>query len=231
MRSASRPGRGTPPADDLTARARIRDAAILRFARDGFGASLRSVAEDAGVSAALVIHHFGSKDRLRHACDDHVFALIRENKREVVSETGGPTAFLGQMARVAEFAPLVGYAIRSLQTGGDGARGFVEHMIADAVDYLRDGVAAGTITPSRDEHARARYLVESALGTLLLELSINPPADPSDLAGIMDDFFERIAGPALELYTEGLLTDRRMLDAYLLYVGDPPEESADPASA
>jgi hypothetical protein len=28
--------------------------------------------------------------------------------------------------------------------------------------------------------------------------------------------------PMLELFTEGFLTTRRMLDDYLLYVGDPP---------
>jgi hypothetical protein len=28
--------------------------------------------------------------------------------------------------------------------------------------------------------------------------------------------------PTLELFTEGILTTRRMLDDYLLYVGDPP---------
>ncbi|MGH3558484.1 MAG: TetR family transcriptional regulator, partial [Mycobacterium sp.] len=43
---------------DLTAAARIRDAAIEQFGRHGFGTGLRAVAEAAGVSAALVIHHF-----------------------------------------------------------------------------------------------------------------------------------------------------------------------------
>ncbi len=59
-------------ADDLTAAARIRDAAIEQFGDQGFGVGLRSIAEAAGVSAALVIHHFGSKDGLRQACDDFV---------------------------------------------------------------------------------------------------------------------------------------------------------------
>jgi len=51
--------------DDLTAAARIRDAAIERFGEQGFSVGLRPIAEAAGVSAALVIHHFGSKDGLR----------------------------------------------------------------------------------------------------------------------------------------------------------------------
>ena len=56
--------------DDLTARARIRDSAIVYFGRHGFqSATVRAIAADAGVSPALVIHHFGSKDGLREACD------------------------------------------------------------------------------------------------------------------------------------------------------------------
>ncbi|MEX1037720.1 MAG: helix-turn-helix domain-containing protein, partial [Acidimicrobiia bacterium] len=48
---------------DLTAEARIRDAALARFPRDGFeGTTMRAIAEDAGVSAALVVHHYGSKE-------------------------------------------------------------------------------------------------------------------------------------------------------------------------
>ena len=49
MRSAS---------DDRTAVARIRDAAIEQWGQHGFNVGLRSIAEGAGVSAALVIHHF-----------------------------------------------------------------------------------------------------------------------------------------------------------------------------
>ena len=51
-------------ADDRTAIARIRDAAIEQFGQHGFGVGLRTIADAAGVSAALVIHHFGSKEAL-----------------------------------------------------------------------------------------------------------------------------------------------------------------------
>ncbi|MFD0204347.1 MULTISPECIES: TetR/AcrR family transcriptional regulator [Saccharothrix] len=62
---------------DLTARARIRDAALARFGADGVaGASMRAIAADAGVSPALVVHHFGSKEGLRQACDEYVLAAM-----------------------------------------------------------------------------------------------------------------------------------------------------------
>ena len=42
------------PESDLTAVARIRNAALLRFARDGFGVGLRPITADAGVTAGLI---------------------------------------------------------------------------------------------------------------------------------------------------------------------------------
>ncbi|MEZ5087667.1 MAG: helix-turn-helix domain-containing protein [Tessaracoccus sp.] len=59
--------------------ARIRDAAIDMFGRRGFeAASVREIAREAAVSPALVIHHYGSKDKLREHCDDY---LMREGLR------------------------------------------------------------------------------------------------------------------------------------------------------
>lgn len=64
---------------DLTARARIRDAAIRLFTEHGVeGTSILAIATAAGVSGGLIRHHFGSKDGLRAACDAYVLdELIR----------------------------------------------------------------------------------------------------------------------------------------------------------
>lgn len=58
--------------DDLTAAARIRDAAIKLWGEQGLNTSVRAIAEAAGVSPALVIHHYGSKDGLRQAVDEYL---------------------------------------------------------------------------------------------------------------------------------------------------------------
>ena len=205
---------------DRTARARVRDAAIERFGRDGFGASVRAVAADAGVSPGLVIHHFGSKQALRAECDAHVLRLIREAKAEVMG-ADGPGAALAQLAAVEEYAPLAAYAVQALLAGGELAVAFLDQMVADAETYLAAGVAAGTIRPSRDPAARARYLVLANVGALLVHLRLHPPAG-DDLGTAVRAVSDLTALPALELYTEGLLADRSMLDAYLMYVPDPP---------
>jgi AcrR family transcriptional regulator len=62
---------------DLTARARIRDAAIALFADRGIGgATIRDIAQAAGVSSGLLRHHFGSKEGLRDACDEYVMSEL-----------------------------------------------------------------------------------------------------------------------------------------------------------
>lgn len=217
-----------PTPDDLTARARIRDAAVERFGRDGFGVSLRTIAQDAGVSAPLVLHHFGSKDRLRAACDAHVLATIAAHKQDVVGPSGADH-LLVELAQVESHAPLVGYVLRSVQHGGALGRAFVEACVADAEEYLRAGVAAGTIRPSRDEGARARLLTQQALGGMLVALTLEPADDPADLGRRLRAHLDAVALPALELYTDGLLTDRRVLDAYLAHAADPPAAHPDPS--
>lgn len=209
-----------PPPDPATTRERIRDAAVARYARDGFGVGLRAIAEDAGVSAALIIHHFGSKDGLREACDEHVLRTIAEAETTTMVGTSPDQVFMA-MASLEEWGAVTGYALRSLQAGGALAQSFLGRFITDAEAYLAAGVAAGTIQPTRDEKGRARFLTMVGFGALLLDLTINPPEDPGDLAGFLRGYIERMGLAGVELYTNGLFTDRRMLDAYLAYVDAP----------
>src|SRR2546428_4250086 len=64
---------------DLTAAARIRNAALRHFAARGVAAtSIRDVARAARVSPGLVQHHFRSKARLRRAVDEFVIRRALE---------------------------------------------------------------------------------------------------------------------------------------------------------
>jgi AcrR family transcriptional regulator len=197
---------------DLTAAARIRDAAIEQFAQHGFAVGLRTIAEAAGVSAALVIHHFGSKEGLRKVCDDYVAEEIRNSKSEALT-SNDPASWLGQMAEIESYAALTGYVVRSLQTGGDLAMMLWQRMIENAEEYFADGVAAGTIKASRDPHARAKYLAITSGGGLLLYIQMHPT--PTDLRAVLRDYARDMVLPALEIYTDGLMADRTMYDAFL----------------
>jgi len=197
---------------DLTAAARIRDAAIEQFGQQGFDVGLRAIAEAAGVSAALVIHHFGSKDRLRKACDAYIADEIRSGKSEAMRSTD-PATWFAQMAEIESYAPLMAYLMRSMQTGGDLAKTLWQKMTDDAEAYLDDGVRTGLLKPSRDPRARAKYLSITGGGGFLLYVQMHE--NPTDLRAILRDYAREMVLPALEIYTEGLMADRTMYDAFL----------------
>jgi AcrR family transcriptional regulator len=197
---------------DMTATARIRDAAIEQIGKHGFGVGLRAIAEAAGVSAALVIHHFGSKDGLVRACDEYIAEEIRTEKSEAIQSTD-PATWLAQVAEIESFAPLMAYLVRSMQSGGDLAKALWRSMIDNVEGYLDDGVQAGTIKPSHDPKARARYLGITGGGGFLLYLQMHE--NPTDLRAVLRDYGNDMVLPALEVYTKGLMTDSTMYDAFL----------------
>ncbi|OBK16025.1 TetR/AcrR family transcriptional regulator [Mycobacterium asiaticum] len=197
---------------DLTAAARIRDAAIVQFGEHGFGVGLRTIAEAAGVSAALVIHHFGSKDGLRKACDEYIAEVIRSEKSETI-QSNDPATWLGAMAEIESYAPLMAYLVRSMQSGGELAKMLWQRMIQNTEDYMAEGVAAGTLKPSRDPQGRARYLAITGGGGFLLYLQMHET--PTDVRAVLRDYARDMVLPALEIYSEGLLTDHTMYEAFL----------------
>ncbi len=198
--------------DDRTAVARIRDAAIEQWGEHGFTVGLRSIAEAAGVSAALVIHHFGSKDGLRKACDDYVAEEIRSGKSASL-QTKDPADWFAQMAEIESYAPLMAYLVRSMQSASDLAKMLWQRMIDNAEEYLEEGVRSGLLKPSRDPRARARYLGMSGGGGFLMYLQMHE--NPTDLRAVLRDYGEEMVLPALEIYTQGLMADSTMYDAFL----------------
>ena len=64
---------------DLTAKARIRDAALELYATKGEpNTTVREVAQAAGVTHGLVVHHFVNKEGLHKAVQQHVVDLLRQ---------------------------------------------------------------------------------------------------------------------------------------------------------
>jgi AcrR family transcriptional regulator len=199
-------------ADGLTAASRIRAAAIEQFGEHGFGVGLRSIAEAAGVSAALVIHHFGSKAGLRKSCDDYVAEEIRSTRSEVM-RSSEPGTWFAQLAEIESYAPLMAYLVRAMQSGGELAKTLLRRMIDNAEGYLEEGVRAGTLKPSRDPRARAKYLALTSGGGFLMYLQMHDT--PTDLRAVLRDYARDMLLPSLEVQTEGLMADSTMYDAFL----------------
>jgi AcrR family transcriptional regulator len=206
-----------PLSDDRTTRARIRDAAIACFADAGVAAtSVRTIAAAAGVSPALVIHHFGSKDALRTACDEHVAASIREGKQAAMAAGTGLDP-LAALRESADRGPIMRYLARTLADDTPAVGALVDEMVADAVGYMELGVETGTLRPSEDPYGRAALLTVWSLGALVLHehlerlLGVDLTGDPAEIATAT-----RYLRPATEIIGTGVLTEEmaaRMLQA------------------
>ena len=190
-------------ASDLTARARIRDAALARFGSDGIAAtSVRAVAADAGVSAALVLHHFGSKDGLRQACDEYVLESIRAGDDADISA-------LGEVLQAA--TPLRRYLGRALLDGSDAATTLFTEIVERTEQWLAEGEAEGWVRATEDARARAVTYVSWLLAPLVLGDQVGRllGGDPAETAIAV-----RGARAGLEMLTGGLFSDDRWLTAF-----------------
>lgn len=223
--------------DDRTARARIRDAAITRFAADGVSAtSVRSIAADADVSPGLVIHHYGSKDALRHECDEYVAAVIRQQKHDVLV-SGASFDPVAALRAAQSHVPLTRYLARTIIDGSPHVAELIDELVDDAASYMADGVASGMLRPTEHPYARAAVVTLMSLGMLVLHehvdrlLGVDLTRDLSrvDEPGRAAAYF----GPMLELFTNGLISDDVAAAMRTVLVdGDAPapEHEEEPAS-
>lgn len=195
--------------DDRSTVARIRDAAITEFAANGVdGTSIRTIAAAAGVSPGLVIHHFGSKDELRVACDEYVAGIIRDVKGGAMA-SGGAFDVTAAFRTVGDL-PAAKYLARTLVDGSPHVAELVDEIVADAVGYVATGVETGMIRPSDHERERAAILTIWGLGALVLhehlerligvDITADFSRDPKAVSAYM--------APILELYSNGFLTEK-----------------------
>jgi TetR/AcrR family transcriptional regulator, regulator of cefoperazone and chloramphenicol sensitivity len=191
--------------EDLTARAKIRNAAVAHFVRDGFQkANVRAIAAAAAVSVGLVFHHFGNKDGLRKACDEYVLQLMSARAR-----SAGTADLLGvYLADPEEYRLLVRYMARAIQEDAPAAATFVDRVVVESEAIFRAGAADGSMRPSSDPRA---------LGVLSVLISMAVLTMPPPLARALghDDFgpevLRRLTVPMLELFTHGIYTDDTVL--------------------
>jgi AcrR family transcriptional regulator len=162
----------SPDPEDLTARARIRDAALAQFGEHGFdAATIRGIAAAAGVSSGLVRHHFGSKQALREACDEYLVRTIRRLNDQARTELEGGDDLTYLTASRFALGPNYQYIARALVDGSatelfDEMARLTEEWLA-AADKLRPEPSESDIT------ARARVITAMALCIPLLHEHIS----------------------------------------------------------
>ena len=124
------------PAEELTARTRIRDAALAQFAEHGYaGATMRSIAEAAGVSVGLVQHHFGTKAGLRQACHDTVVALVRRKLGAAAEGQAGSPELVAALYQSGGPA-LLAYLARALVEGSPAASALFDELVDGVEGFL-----------------------------------------------------------------------------------------------
>ena len=196
--------------DDSTTRARIRDAAILLIGQKGFAAtSARAVAAEAGVSAGLVIHHFGGMRQLKTACDD--FIITEVARRKTGMSEGDVTASLNEWySDLDAYQPWLNYLSRLFTDDSDAGAELFDRIVTMTAGMLEDRVSSQQMRPSTDAHARALLLVTHSLGTLILQSHI---ARSLNTARFSLESLSRMGNAALEIYTDGLYVDSGVLNA------------------
>lgn len=155
-----------PGPEDLTARARIRDAALRHFGEHGFDrATIRGIAETAGVSSGLVRHHFGSKEALRDACDAHLAKALGQINDQVRADSSpGEVNYVAVAGAV--FGPYRSYVLRAL-TEGRAAPVFDE-LVRLGAQWLAEADEKRSDAPEVPREARATVGAAMALSVAVL---------------------------------------------------------------
>jgi AcrR family transcriptional regulator len=201
MRSAPTPS----DANDITdtadsGRVAIVQAAVDLLGRNGpDGTTVRAIAEVAGVSAPLVIHHFGSKQGLVEACDAHVRAVIRD----VIAGFAEHPDEVGMMPLLAQsnFAPALAYVARSLHDDGDVGRWWFDEMMRMTTELYPAMLERGAVREVSDPEMTALLLVALDFGLVLLRSHVERRID----AELTDPaVLERWLRAELDLLTHGL---------------------------
>lgn len=188
-------------AEDLTARARIRDAAIRLFGERGIeGASIRDIAAEAGVSSGLVRHHFGSKEALRDACDRYAKDRMIQIGAELTQD--GDLTGLDPLALHPIAFPLQLYIVRSMMDGSETATA----LFLEGVDAVEAWASSYGITP-KDPRGYAAALAAIKLSVFILRDQVSKALgeDITTPAG-----YNRIGQALMEVFTIPLITPEQV---------------------
>jgi AcrR family transcriptional regulator len=209
MRSVETGSTAPPAAADLTARATIRDEALRLFAERGPDAvTVREIATAAGVSPALVLHHYGSKDGLRAAVDEHAARVFDDMLAQLGEDEAAEALAGGNAASLAEVfaagfpagSPLPAYLRRLILTGDPAGDALFVRWHELTVTVMEQLEAAGVARPSGDRRVRAAFLLANDLAAVLLTRQVG--------AAIGEDLMSpggmrRWAAEAADVYAHG----------------------------
>jgi TetR/AcrR family transcriptional regulator len=158
--------------------AQIRAAATHLFASVGYeGASLQAIAERVGVTKQKLLYHDPSKETLRRAVLDHLFAHFRERLPQmldaVTSGHGRFEALTRELVAFFEADPdRARLLMRELLDKPDDMRRVLAENLRPWVllvaQYVRQGVASGIIHADVDPEAYVLHVIISVLANIAM---------------------------------------------------------------
>ncbi|WP_193084555.1 TetR/AcrR family transcriptional regulator [Brevibacterium aurantiacum] len=181
---AENEGTGFPAAghDDLTSRARIRNAALHQFAVKGFaGTPLRAIATEAGVAIGLIGHYFGSKEGTREAVETWIVGLFASaldradsTSADTVADVTVRDETVAQM--LADNPLVVDYLRRQvLEMPADGM--LISRLAALTMESVETMRNAGQASSSRDRVEQVVTAMVRQLGRLFLQPLVDQVVD------------------------------------------------------
>lgn len=163
---------------DLTSYARIRNAALEGFAKNGLaGTSIRDVANGAGVSAGLVQHHFKTKAGLRKAVNEYVLAVVSDAFSDLSTAPPSRQLFEDIAQRITDVVKehqlALLYVARSATEGDEDALQLFDAFVALARSHFQRFADAGLVREGADLLWASLHLVLLDFGAVLLEQAVN----------------------------------------------------------
>lgn len=198
------------------------------FADRGAAAvTVREIAAAAGVSAGLVMHHYGSKDGLKDAVDRRAVAFFEEMLGELaqIGEEGSTSLAELFATRLENEPVMVDYVRRLLLDGGEAADALFGKLFDATVAGMRALVDAGVARPAPDERIRTAFLLANDLSLVLLRRQIARATgiDPLTREGLVP-----WTAAVMDVYTGGIFAAQAEPTAPRKQASDQPPAREDP---
>lgn len=186
----------------LDTRAQLVEVATEAFARDGISAtSLRSIAKEAGVSPALVVHHFGSREKLIEECIIKALGLWVSEQQEFV-DVSLSTALTKWQGAVDKHGVKLQFFRQVLLAGGAPANALFSRMVKETEMVIESQAAKGRMRKVENQKDFALILTLQELAPLMLQSEV---ADYLGSSHLNPETQGRIALAREELLTKGIL--------------------------
>jgi TetR/AcrR family transcriptional regulator, regulator of cefoperazone and chloramphenicol sensitivity len=165
--------RGAPGRDQLL------DAALRLIGQRGVkAATVRAVADEGGVTPGLVVHHFGTKDRLAAEVDDLVlarFSAAMAVDTQAATPDDAAQAISARMSDTISTDPnLRNYVRRSILDASPAGRAIVERLVQLTTANLQQHTNATKLPTGPDLTWLALQIVTINLAGTLLEPLLEP---------------------------------------------------------